>query len=66
MVIPHLPLIYYPDTLLPFNLTIMLLSAIAKYCGVKVVTSKVLVIFMFVFILMICYMFHIVMNYIGF
>ena len=53
MVMPRLPLIYYPDSLFCQTLAVLLLSALAKCCGVRVVTSRTLLLFLLLFIFMI-------------
>ena len=65
MVMPRLPLIYYPDSLFCQNLAVLLLSALAKCCGVRVVTSRTLLLFLLLFIFMILYIFHIIFNCLG-
>ena len=60
-----MPLIYCPETLLPQVLAILLLSAMAKLCGVKVVTTPVLSMFLFLSVLIVLYCGHIMFGYLG-
>ena len=65
LVLPHMPLVYVPETLLPQVLVILLLSAMAKLCGVKVVTTPVLSIFLFLSLMIVLYCGHIMFGYLG-
>ena len=65
LVLPQMPLIYVPETLLPQVLGVLLLSAMAKLCGVKVVTTPVLLVFLFLSIVIFLYFGHIIFGYLG-